>query len=188
MAVRSFFALDVDESVREGLTEAQRALADCGATFRPVTSANLHVTLQFLGDVADDRLGEVLKAAGGAAAEIEPFDFTVAGLLAVPPRGQLRMVWATAQDPTGRMKQLQQRLAEAMEGLGFRPEERSFNPHITLVRIKFADAPARFRQSVQQMAGRNFGLQHAQELVAYGSQLTPTGPVYTLLSRMTLGR
>ncbi len=188
MAVRSFFALDVDESIRKGLIEAQRALADCGAKFRPITGANLHVTLQFLGDVADDRLGEVLEIAGGVAAEIEPFDFTVAGLLAVPPRGQLRMVWATVQDPTGRMKQLQQHLAEAMGGLGFRLEERDFHPHITLTRIKFANDPARFRRSVGPLAEKNFGLQHAEELVAYGSELTPRGPIYTPLGRLALGR
>jgi 2'-5' RNA ligase len=188
MPTRTFLALDLDESIRNGLTEAQHALTDCGAKFRPVAEANLHVTLQFLGDVADNQLREVLDTAAAVAGEIAPFDFNVRGLLAVPPTGLLRMVWAMAVDPSGRMSQLQEHLAEAMGALGFRQEERSFKPHITLARIKFAADGARFRQAVQQMAQRDFGLQHAAELVVYSSDLRPGSPVYTPLAHCPLGR
>ncbi|MGA2265664.1 MAG: RNA 2',3'-cyclic phosphodiesterase [Phycisphaerae bacterium] len=188
MPTRTFLALDVDESIRTGLAEAQHALTDCGAKCRLVAKPNLHVTVQFLGDVADEQLREVLDTAAAVAGEIAPFDFHIRGLLAVPPTGLLRMVWAMATDPTGRMGQLQEHLAEALGALGFRAEERSFKPHITLVRIKFAADPARFRQAVQQMAERDFGLQHAAELVVYSSDLRPGGPVYTPLAHCPLGR
>lgn len=188
MATRTFFALDLDEPLRDALIRTQEALADRGAKLRPVGPENLHVTLVFLGDVADELLGEVLTVAAGAAASVAPFEFHLAGLAAMPPRGGIRMVWANVTDPTGRMKQLQETLAAALGGLGLRQEERSFSPHITLVRVKFADDLARFRRSVGELAKEDFGAQQAEELTAYSSTLTPTGPVYTALARCPLGQ
>ncbi|MCJ7544909.1 MAG: RNA 2',3'-cyclic phosphodiesterase [Phycisphaerae bacterium] len=187
MPTRTFFAMDLDELLRDALIQAQDALANSGAKLRPVDRSNLHVTLVFLGDVADGLLGEALTVAAEAAASVEPFDFQMAGLSAVPPRGEVRMVWANVADPTGRMKLLQDRLTDALGGMGLRQEERAFHPHITLARIKFADDPPRFRRSVDQLANQDFGTQHAEELTAYSSTLTPTGPVYTALARYRLG-
>lgn len=187
MATRAFLALDLDEPLRNALIQAAQSLAGCGAKLRPVGLDNLHVTLQFLGDVADDLLAQALPLAAEAAAGVEPFDFHVTGLASMPPRGQLRMVWANVTDPTGRMQQLQERLASALGGLGLRQEERSFHPHITLVRIKFADNPARLRQAVEPFAQKDFGAQYAEQLTAYSSTLTPTGPVYAPLARAPLG-
>ncbi len=188
MATRTFLALDLDEPLREALLQSQAALANRGAKLRPVGRSNLHVTLRFLGDVADELLAEVLAVATEAAAGIEPFEFHIAGLSAVPPRGAVRMVWANVTDPTGRMAQLNQRLGAGLDGLGFGQEDRAFRPHITLVRVKFADNPARFRSGVEQFANRDFGAQHAEELTAYASTLTPTGPIYTALARCRLGK
>ena len=188
MAVRTFLALDVDEGIRSGLVDALRRLEHCGADFKPVGLDNLHVTLNFLGDVADDLLAEVCSRAAGAAAEVENFDFDVRGLLCVPPRGPLRMVWADVTDPSGRMAKLQASLAEAMCGLGLRGEERGFHPHITLARIKYAADPQQFRQAVVELVDEDFGIQRAEELVVYASRLAPSGPVYTPLAKAALGK
>jgi 2'-5' RNA ligase len=187
MAVRTFLALDADEGIRAALVDASRRLEHCGANFKPVEEGNLHVTLNFLGDVADDLLAEVCSRAAGAAAAVECFDFDVKGLLCVPPRGPLRMVWAVVTDPSGRMARLQANLTEEMEGLGLRGEERGFRPHITLARIKYATHPQQFHQAVAELAGKHFGIQHAEELVTYASRLTPSGPVYTPLAKAVLG-
>ena len=61
--VRLFFALWPDEAVREHLARWSRELrAACGG--RPTRPENLHVTLAFLGNVADARVAEVERAAG----------------------------------------------------------------------------------------------------------------------------
>ena len=188
MPMRTFLAIDVDEPIRSAMFQAARQLEDCGAIFRAVGVENLHVTLQFLGDVTDDVLGKVCDIAAEVAASVEPFDFDIRGLLAVPSHGQLRMVWAGIRDGSGRMKQLAESLADGLAGLPVRQEERDFRPHITLGRIKHSANPARFRQVVAELADTDFGLQHADELTAYTSQLTPTGPIYTPLTRAPLGK
>jgi 2'-5' RNA ligase len=188
MATRTFLALDLDEPLRDALLAFQQRLDRCGAKLRPVERVNLHVTLHFLGDVTDEVLSELLTVAAAAAAGVQPFDFQIAGLAAMPPRGGVRMVWANATDPTGRMAQLHRALADGIAGLGLRVEERVFKPHITLLRIKFADDPGRFRRAVANLAATDFGTQHAEELTTYSSTLTPTGPIYTVLAHHVLGR
>jgi 2'-5' RNA ligase len=115
------------------------------------------------------------------------------------------MIWAGVEDPTGRLVELQAHLAAAMSGLGLRSpcgavrrgdreEERPFRPHITLARIKpqglqgrGGQAAQALRQETKSYADTDFGSQFAEEVVVYGSQLTPRGPVYTPISRAPLG-
>jgi len=189
MATRTFFALDIDEALRRELAGVAGGI-DCGdARIHWVRPENLHVTMAFLGDVSDEVLRDVCGVAAETAGGIEPFDFAVPGLSCVPPRGPVRMVWADATDPTGRMAALHDELGSRLGGLGFPPEQRRFRGHITLGRVKRARGPSagRIRGSVGALAILAGPDQHATELVAYGSRLTPDGPVYTPIVRARLG-
>lgn len=188
MAVRTFFALDLDETTRDHLIEACGAIDEAGGNLRWVTRPQLHVTMKFIGDVADEMTAEVFSLAQAAAAEVEPFDFDVRGLVCVPPRGALRMIWANVIDPTGRMGVLHENLDNALAGLGLKEEERDFRPHVTLCRVKSPGNEAAIRQAAARFADEDFGPRHVRELVAYSSILTPEGPIYTAVARAPLGR
>lgn len=179
MPLRTFLALDLDEPIRAGLAAAAKGLDAGGAKIRFVGEENLHVTLKFLGDVPDDKLSDVCTAAVEAAERFDPFDFDVRGLLCVPPHGQARMIWADIVDPTYSLAELHDVLEAAMAGLGMRREERDFKPHVTLARIKFARDCGPLRRAVEALAEKNFGMQHAERLIVYTSELTPEGPIYT---------
>ncbi len=187
MGMRTFFALDVDEGIRERMSAAQRRLDDRASKIRFVDTAKLHVTLKFLGEVGDDVLSEVCELAGEVAATIQPFDFEISGVQCVPPAGTLRMLWAGVEDPTGRMRELYAGLDDAMGSMGFKQEHRAFRPHITLARVKFSPNPAAIRNAAKPLANEHFGCQHCTELVAYTSMLTSSGPIYTPMSRAPLG-
>lgn len=187
MPVRTFIAVDLAESTLDALAEMPGKLSDPRANIRWVGRDNLHVTLQFLGDVADDLIASVCDRAAAAAAEVEPFDFEVRGVICIPPAGQLRMVWASIHDTTGRMAALHDAAERELSSLGFEPEKRRFRPHLTLARIKHIRDPRGFRQAVEPYRDAAFGAQKAEELVVYSSQLKPEGPVYTPLARAPLG-
>ena len=188
MALRTFLALEIDDATRDALLKVQGGVEAAGAKVKWVERENLHVTMNFLGDVGDEMLSRVCAIAAAVAAEFEPFDFEVRGAVCVPPKGkQLRMIWAGVSEPTGALSRLYDKLATAFEGLGFRQEERAFKPHITLARVKYAPNAEGFRRSVEQWAQTNFSLQHADELVVLSSQLTADGPVYAPIARPKLG-
>ena len=180
-------ALELDESIRNRLVAAQEALASAGARVRWVAPRNLHLTIKFLGDVEDRFLGEVCDIAARSAAQVEPFEFAVAGLSAVPPAGNLRMIWAGIDDSTGRLGRLNALLEAACESLGFKAERRGFRPHLTLGRVKGAQGVAALRAAAAERAGDDFGVQTVGELAVFSSVLDPKGPIYTRLSAAPLG-
>jgi 2'-5' RNA ligase len=188
VAVRTFLALDIDAAARDRLIAAVGEIDGAGgAKVRWVARQNLHVTLRFLGDVADEALADVCRATCEAARPVDPIPFDVPGLVCVPPGGrQVRMVWAAVREPTGQLARLHERLETALAPLGFRPEGRPFRPHITVGRVKFARDAAALRSAVEAFRAVGFGQQRAGDVVIYGSELTADGPVYTAMGEASL--
>lgn len=178
MPARTFLALDIDDRTRGRLaTEGQRLARD-GADARWVARKNLHVTLNFLGDVAAARLPDICAAAARAAVRSAAFDFSLGGLCCMPPGDRGRMIWANIDDQNGQMAQLHRALAEAMATLGFPPERHAFRGHVTLARIKRPRDASRLRAAVAELGNLDFGTQHAAEVVVYTSIRGHGGPTY----------
>jgi 2'-5' RNA ligase len=185
MPLRTFLALDIDEHIRRRLLAVRDELrADGKVTW--VGPDQLHVTLKFLGDVPDERLGDVCELAAAVAATVPVFEFDIRGVIATPAHGELRMLWAGVADTTGQMSKLRQGLDAALADMGLHEEQRQFRPHITLARIKYLADPRAVRAAVALMRDRDFGMQHALELAAYTSQLTRDGPLYAAVARCPL--
>jgi len=188
MPVRTFLALDIDEATRRRLAEAASGVAVGQAKVKLVAPENLHVTLNFLGDVDDGQLSELCRVVADVAAEVEPFDFTVRAVRCIPPAGRLRMIWAGVDDPTGRLVLLQKRLSTALASLGFAQERRDYHPHVTLARVRYAGDAQAIREAAGRFAEEEFTRQSAQEVVVYTSRLTPAGPIYSPAAHPPLGR
>ena len=187
MPLRTFLAIDVDDAARERLASVAAALQGGGAKVRPVAAENIHVTLNFLGDVADEALADVCRAVAAVAAAGQPFTFAVRGVRCMPPRGRVRILWADVDDADGRLAELQGELAGAMSALGFRPDEREYHPHLTIARVKYVSDPRALRGAAGPYADEEFGLQRAERVTTYTSLLTPQGPVYTAAAKAVLG-
>jgi len=185
--LRTFLALDVDAAVRERLPSIAGGLQVGRAKLRPVPPENIHVTLNFLGDVADAALGDVCRAVADVGAASEPFTFTVRGVRCMPPKGRVNILWADVADPEARLAGLQGELTEAMSALGFRPDARTYHPHLTIARVKYAADPRALRQAVAPFADEDFGPQRAERVTTYTSELTPRGAVYIPAARAALG-
>ncbi len=188
MAIRTFCAIDIDAAARKSLGRACEKIDAGDAKIRWVARENLHVTMNFLGDVDEDALKEVCHAVRRGAANIRPFDFSVRGLVLIPPQGRrLKMIWGGVEDPHGRMVELYEKLSNELGELGFKRETRPFRPHITLARIKRVRDTATIRESAGRFAETDFGRQHAAEVVVYSSKLSSRGPIYTAMDHAPLG-
>jgi len=186
MAVRTFIALDLDDAILDELEGLGDRLDDGRGKIRWVARENLHVTLRFLGEVGDELVAEVCSRAARAAGRAGRFDYDVAGLTCVPPSGPLRMLWAGILDVSGKMSELHDLLEGELADLGLHSEDRRFKPHLTLARIAYLPDARAFRQAAEAHKDRLFGTQQASEIVVYSSKLTPSGPVYSPMSRASL--
>ncbi len=181
---RAFLALDLNDATRSALVGAQRRLGFwdrfVDEKISAVPAENLHVTLNFLGEVDDGTLVDVCRAAEEVASEIGPIDFVVRGVRAVPSVGQkLRMFWVEVDDSTGQIGLLYTRLASELAALGFDPDHRSYRPHVTLARVKSAQLVDELRGAAAVLANEDFGANRSEQLTVYTSKLTRNGAVYT---------
>jgi 2'-5' RNA ligase len=187
MAARTFIAVDLDEPVRDRLAEAVRDLLTPDSRVRWVARDSLHVTLKFLGDLDDTLLADVCQTVRQVVATLEPADFAVRGVECIPPAGRtLRMFWAGIEDTSGGLARAHATLEPALASLGLPPDQRRFRPHVTLGRVRSARNADRLRQAAGRWRDEAFGDLRASEIVVYGSERTPSGPIYTPLTKAPL--
>jgi 2'-5' RNA ligase len=183
---RLFVALDLPEAVRSGIaTWGARALTD--PALRPVGVESLHVTLAFLGWVAEEeipRLAEIVGSSGAQAPTIE-----LGGPVARPERGRPRLFALSVDSPHTIAMQagLEEKL---VAGRLYRPEKRPFWPHVTVARVRREERGSERPAPVSKLPEvlprellRPFG---GVRLTLYRSQLQPQGAQYTPLAQVEL--
>jgi len=187
--LRTFIALDVGKVVRDRLVALQESLAHAAQEVKWVEPENLHVTMLFLGEVDDRAVLEVCRAVGESCRPLTPFTLNVekVGCFGNPRRP--RTVWVGVGDGAEEVKALHAVLEEKLRALRYyRREERQFTPHITLGRVKQDGSAEGLAPLLQKKADWQGGPLEVREVLVMSSQLTPQGPIYTVLSRAPLQR
>jgi 2'-5' RNA ligase len=133
--VRLFFAIELHESLRVALDHAIAPLRVTEPELAWVHVDKLHLTMKFLGDVAEWDAERLVEAADAVARRHRPFEMTLGGVGAFPNFRRARVVWIGVEsDP--RLELLHHDLELACEEAGFEVEGRPFRPHITLARVR----------------------------------------------------
>src|SRR2546427_12036948 len=99
-------------------------------------SANLHVTVKFLGQVDEARVPALADALRARVAGHRVFDAAVRGLGAFPSPTRPRVLWAGLEDDAGALAALAETIDACCAGLGFPRETRAFAAHVTLGRLR----------------------------------------------------
>lgn len=188
MRTRTFIAVTASPEVRARAIELIDALrpaaGDAGVKW--VREANLHWTLQFLGEVDDLQIPEVCNRVAQAVAEIEVFDLEARGAGAFPSVDRPRTLWLGAAAGSDDMVALQKSIDRSLRKLGFRGENRRFVPHLTLGRAGRGRPPASLAEILATLADFDAGTMSVDEVTIYSSQLTSEGPIYSVLSHAPL--
>ena len=178
--IRVFIAAPVPEEIKTALADR---LADLKVPGKPVPPANWHFTLRFLGDVEEVTLERLLAALdqsdlrGRFAAEL--------GHMGAFPRApKASVLWVGLTRGAAEMSQLAALANEAAEEAGLPSEERPFQPHLTLSRIRPPE------DVTDLVDGTSYqGIEwRCQEIVVYESRLGRPHPIYEPLETFTLAR
>ncbi len=176
--VRAFVAVDLPYEIQQAIAALQPALRQSRGRLVLVNPSIIHITIQFLGEVPEDRIPPVAQALG--AVRLPAFPLVVRGL-AANPRQRPRVVWCTVEDGGG-CAALARAVGDALAPLGIVREERPFHPHATVARIK---GPAPDIHAVIQGIGAGvLGRCEVRGFSLKKSTLTPGGPVYEDIRRV----
>ncbi len=188
--VRCFLAISLSESVKKRLQALQQELAKTGADVRWVRPEGIHLTLKFLGNVPEEKIEPIAKAAQEVVAKFGPLRLRVKGLGAFPSGRKPRVIWAGLEGDLKPLLRLQKELEDSLAKLGFEPESRPFVPHLTLGRVKSGRKMDKLRQVLAEKndrVGEGWEEMQIENLVLYQSTLKPSGAVYTPLKIIPFG-
>jgi 2'-5' RNA ligase len=185
--MRLFFAIELADDVQDLLDEATTSLRAEAPELAWIDREKRHLTLKFLGDVADDALPRLAAAADRAAATHGPLEMSVREVGAFPNFRRARVVWIGVEQER-RLELLHHDLELACESAGFEVEGRPFRPHITLARVRNPlptdrlKAFARLARSVRAHA-----TVLVERITLFESILAPSGARYRRVHSATLG-
>ena len=186
---RTFVAFGIPATLGERLARLQTQLAAQIPEVRWSETRPFHLTLAFLGDVADVDLNPVCKAVSAASGPFAPFTMRIEGVGAFPSPARPRVLWAGLTAAKSTVFELQKAIVQALSAVGYRPEDQRFTPHTTLGRIKsdrrdpLAHDLTSILKPLQSWSGGEF---QVNEVITYASTLSKAGPVYAPLARAPL--
>jgi 2'-5' RNA ligase len=191
VTLRLFVALEPPAEVRDRLAaiadELKARAGRAAGDVRWAPTENLHLTLQFLGAVAEDRVDGVRAAVAAAAAAAPPLLLHVEGAGAFPSPRRPRVLWAGLSGDTAPLAALVKDLGARLAPLGFPPEARPFSAHLTLGRARDPRGAPRLAAALGPLAPAPAVAWRARDVVLVRSHLSPKGSRYEAISRAPLG-
>jgi RNA 2',3'-cyclic 3'-phosphodiesterase len=169
------------------------ALAD--PALRPVRADALHITLCFLGAVAEGRVASIAEAVRSVPAR--PVAIALDPEPSPLPKGRPALYAVGARSPAAVALQLE--LAQALQALRvYKPEKRAFWPHLTVARVRSErrppergqrrgkSRPRRVSEPPGPLAERLTEPFEAVRIALYRSKTKPQGAEYVRLDGVDL--
>jgi 2'-5' RNA ligase len=184
--MRLFIAIELPDEIKREITEVQQQFRASGANAAWTRPEGVHLTLKFLGEVPEQKVPEIRTALTEAVAGTGSFRLEIKGAGAFPNAKAPRVVWIGVAGEREKLATLQTAVEQALQGLGFEPEDRKFSPHLTVARVRFLRKKDDWQTWIGAMADRNLGGFEAGRVSLMKSELHPAGAVYTEIASVRL--
>jgi len=179
---RLFLAVPLTDDVRETVADISKRL-QTGARFTALQASwvppqNFHMTLHFLGGVAEAQLANLEAALRTLEGAIPPFHLSFSGLGYFPHAKAPRVLWLGASNPAKRLPEIVRTTGEAIEDAGIELKHQNFHAHITMARFKSQRGTAAFVSIARNYAGVSADSCKVTRLVLMESLISAGAPEY----------
>jgi len=182
--MRLFVGIALEPVATEALLRVCKQLASAAAELRWSQPESWHVTLQFLGSATEEQA--LCVAQRLAALQSAPVPVRIAGLGYFE---RAAVFWAGVE-LTAELLAIQHKITTATRACGFVPENRAYNPHITLARARGRSAPRALAPLKTVVEQKKLSIRAefvATEFLLYESFPGPEGSKYEVRGRFELG-
>jgi RNA 2',3'-cyclic 3'-phosphodiesterase len=183
--VRLFVAVEISEDARRAAASfavrLQRRLPSLSARWVP--AENMHLTVRFVGHVADGHVPAILDALK-TPLPLRAFDIVLGPCGVFPRSGPVRVIWMGLIDGLASLSAMHDEFNRRLQRIGFAPEQRPFSAHLTLARVK--DGGSREVRSVVAQAATPAVSVRVTHATVFQSLPSPGGARYEALLRVPL--
>jgi RNA 2',3'-cyclic 3'-phosphodiesterase len=189
-ALRLFVAIAVPDAVKDEIEKTQREMRGSlpESFMRWTKRAQFHLTLKFLGNVAETRVTELTEVLRKTCLQFKAMRLRAERVGFFPDARFPRVTWVGVSGEKEELPQLQEAIEAAVKGFTGEKAEKRFTGHVTLARIQGirrqqAEILAKLAAG---MADRLFGEWMADEVELIRSELSSGGARYTTLAAFSL--
>ncbi len=188
---RIFVSIKPTTTVLNYVKDAMHSLQmDFKNGVRWIRPETVHVTVQFIGEVSETSLGDVIAKIGSVTPNVSPFTLLLKSPEVAPTLKRPRLIWIPLIGQTEEIQQLFLEVRSAVRNCGIGLDDKRVLPHITLGRISqpqyFNDHRA-VQKKLEQYAMPAIIQLKVSEIAVVQSILGPSGPTYIDLKQYSLG-
>lgn len=175
--MRIFVAVELPDEIKKKIGELIDRLKEAGAAVKWVEEENLHLTLKFIGEVAERQLAELIGRVEEKIGGSGSFSIKLENLGTFPEGKHPRVVWVGVSDGSERLNDLARSL-----------DEKEFVSHVTIGRIKENEGVDKLKEKVKELGvgSMGFGEMEVDRVLIMKSTLTLKGPVYEKIKEVKL--
>lgn len=177
--IRAFIAVEIGHPHKQKILDLVTQLKKTNADIKWATENQMHLTLKFLGNIEQGKVGEISNILKDIADDSSAFSIQFSKIGAFPNMRRPRVIWIGVEEGDEPLKLLNNRIETGLEKLGFKKEDREYKSHLTLGRVK---SLKNISELVKLIDKANLQFQDEikiNELTLFQSTLTPKGAIYT---------
>jgi 2'-5' RNA ligase len=185
--IRTFIAVNLSAKIRKNAGHLINKMMATRADYKWVPEENLHITLNFVGDVPEFEVADLCRDIDRRVTGMESFALTVMGIGGFPTLEEPRTLWLGVTEGHSELAAINEAIGEVLEEWRFPKDRQEFHPHVTIGRLKRG---GRWNRALLDLiaadADHQAGSCGVNEVVVYSSYLDKVGPTHTPMTRVKL--
>jgi RNA 2',3'-cyclic 3'-phosphodiesterase len=184
---RIFIALQIvaGENLLNMISDLKAGLRKENIKWTPVE--NLHITLAFMGDTQEEKIENISHMLTGICETSGKFEMQIRGAGVFKGFSNPRVIW-TGIGASEELNRLGLSVKDGLKETGILIEDRPFNPHLTLGRVRNVRDKEVLRSLISRYNNAFIQQQEIKEVVLYESILLQKGPLYKPVGVFKLGQ
>jgi RNA 2',3'-cyclic 3'-phosphodiesterase len=146
---------------------------------------NVHLTLKFFGDTAENKIDEIFEAIAGALFEVKSLEVSLKNIGVFGSSYNPRVVWFGVENHQ-EIGNLYARLKNELEKIGYEYDRQNFVPHLTVGRIKYLNDKKYFQKVIDKYKTIDIQKEKTEKVILFESILRPTGAEYHVIEEFSL--
>ena len=185
--IRTFIAVAATERVNNNIGRVAQRLAATQSDYNWVLPENLHITLNFAGNIVDVEVPEFCKLIRSAVEDFAPFEMSLQSVGAFPNTEQPRTIWIGIDEGSEQLKSLNKKLEGVLSHWGVNKDRNEYVPHMTIGRIgrggRWNEA---MLEVLHKLRSHDGGTCQVDSVIVFSSFLDRGGPTHTPMATIRL--
>lgn len=184
--MRIFYGIEIGDEIKNSIYNKLSEYIYNNRDIKWVEKQNLHLTLQFIGEVSDKILEDIKSASKQIS--FNSFDISLKTIGGFPYLDKPRVVWVGMPEVPKSLFNLQKDIKTLClrcteDEKDIKIDTKPYHPHITIARVK-GRINYNLIDYLKKNKNMNFGIQKVKHITLFKSVLTKQGPVYSVIDKI----